>query len=161
MNDFDNIYATHYKLLHRVAMKMIGDRDDVPDILQEIFIDFYNKTNNGSAIINPGRWLYKATVHKCIDALRKQKKFSKVDPLNSLCTVEENNSDREVTAIVDNAVSKLKPAEKALVTLYSEGLSYREMAEITGIKFSSIGKILSRTLQKLEKELKARRYELY
>jgi len=45
--------------------------------------------------------------------------------------------------------------------LYSEGLSYREISDATGIKSSSIGKTLSRTLEKLEKELINQKYELY
>ena len=63
--------------------------------------------------------------------------------------------------VISLAVSKLNSQEKILATVYSEGLSYKEIAEVTGIKFSSIGKMLSRTLKKMEKELKNQRYDLY
>lgn len=36
--------------MHRVAIKMVGNIDEVPDIVQEIFIDFFNKTTNGNII---------------------------------------------------------------------------------------------------------------
>ena len=52
---------------------MVGDSDDVSDIVQEIFIDFFNKTNNGSLIQHPKSWLYRATINKCIDNQRNRK----------------------------------------------------------------------------------------
>jgi len=58
-------------------------------------------------------------------------------------------------------MEKLKPQERFLVILYSEGLSYKEMAEVTEMKYSSVGKTLSRTLKKIEKELKYQYDELY
>ncbi len=47
-----------------------------------------------------------------------------------------------------------------LAVLYSEGLSYKELAQATGINLSSVGKMLSRTLKKLGEELKDQGYEL-
>ena len=147
--------------MYRVAKKMIGNIEDTRDILQDIFIDFYHKSNNGNVIRNPGSWLYKATVHKCVDALRKHKKFTMIEPYGDLKSEEETNDSRDLKESVELAMLNLKPREKVLVTLYSEGLSYREMAGLTGIRFSSIGKILSRTLKKLAKELKNQKHELY
>ena len=74
---------------------------------------------------------------------------------------DKQNDINEMKTVILQALSKLNPQEKALAVLYSEGLSYQEMASVTGIKFSSIGKTLSRTLIKLEQELKKHRYEMY
>lgn len=63
--------------------------------------------------------------------------------------------------MVQLALNKLKPHEKILAVLYSEGMSYREMSEISGIKFTSIGKTLSRIIVKLGDELKKMNYEMY
>jgi len=161
LNTFDEIYAENYKTMFRVATRMVGDSEDVSDIIQEIFIDFFNKTSNGNIIQHPKSWLYRATINRCIDNHRKRKRFK---DLESLC---EYNSEpglvenQEIRDAIIRAISKLKPQEKILATVYSEGLSYKEIAEVTGIKFSSIGKMLSRTLKKMEKELKSQRYELY
>ena len=62
--------------------------------------------------------------------------------------------------MVQAALSSLNPHERALMVLYSEGMSYKEIAESTGMRFSSVGKTLSRTLEKLENELKKQKYEL-
>jgi len=142
-----------------LAKKIVGNQDTVSDIVQEVFIDFYEMLNCGNEIHYPGRWLYRATTNKCIDNLRKQKKFQ---GLQSLKDKEAELSDQEDRAAMINlALSKLEPREKILAVLYSEGFSYKEIAAATGIKSSSVGKMLSRTLKKIENEFTKQRYELY
>jgi RNA polymerase sigma-70 factor (ECF subfamily) len=147
--------------MFRVATNMVGDTDDVSDIVQEIFIDFFNKLNNGNIIHYPKSWLYQATINKCVDTLRNKKRFQNLDSIAEYKSDPGIIEDQEMKDAITFAISKLKPQEKILATVYSEGLSYKEIAEVTGIKFSSIGKMLSRTLKKMEKELKNQRYELY
>jgi len=147
--------------MHRIAIKMVGNIDDVPDIVQEIFIDFFNKTTNGNIIYNPKSWLYKATINKCVDKLRKRKKFLPLEILAAVKSEEVTIECQELKAAMDLAISKLKPRERLLAVFYSEGLSYKELTEVTGIKYSSLGKVIFRTLRKIEKELRNQHYELY
>lgn len=161
MGTFEKIYTDNYKIMYRVAYRMIGDREDVSDIIQEIFIDFFNKTNNGNIIHYPRSWLFRATVNKCIDNQRNKKQFQNIESVAEYQYETGSGNDLEFKDVITRAYSKLKPQERILVTAYSEGLFYKEIAEVTGIKFSSIGKMLSRTLEKIEKELKNLRYELY
>ena len=158
---FEEIYSENYATMIRVASKMVGNRDDVSDIVQEVFINLLDKLNNGQVIHQPKSWLYRATYNKCVDNFRKQNRFRSVDSAQNYKVDDELLEKQESRNIIHQALSKLKPQEKALAVLYSEGLSYKEISEATGIKFSSIGKMLSRTLKKLEKELNNRSYELY
>ena len=147
--------------MFRVATNMVGDTDDVSDIVQEIFMDYFNKLNNGNIIHHPKSWLYRATINKCIDNQRNRKRFQNLESLGDHNIEYEIAENQDIINAINLALSKLRPKEKILAEFYSDGLSYKEIAEITGIKFSSIGKTLSRTLKKIEKELKNQRYELY
>lgn len=161
MSAFEEIYTENYKTMYRVATRMVGDCEDVSDIIQEIFIDFFNKTNNGIIIQHPKSWLFRATINKCIDNRRNRKRFQNLDSLDEYKSEAGIVENQEMKDAISHAISKLNSQEKILATFYSEGLSYKEIAEVTGIKFSSIGKTLSRTLKKMEKELKNQRYDLY
>ncbi|MCX6333162.1 MAG: sigma-70 family RNA polymerase sigma factor [Bacteroidia bacterium] len=161
MSTFEEIYSENYRTMFRVATRMVGNNEDVSDIVQEIFIDFFNKTSNGNIIQHPKSWLYRATINKCIDNHRNKKHYTDLDSLNDYNIESGFAENQEMKDAIIIAISKLKPKEKILATVYSEGLSYKEIAEVTGIKFTSIGKMLSRTLKKMEKELKSQRYELY
>lgn len=147
--------------MYCVALKMINDRDAVCDILQDVFIYYHIKSQNENNINKPKSWLIRATINKCIDYLNYQKKYLKIDGIDPISIIEkvvEKNQDKE---IIKHALSKLKPREKTLAILYSKGLSYKEISEISGIKLTSIGKMLSRTIKKLDEILKKMDYEMY
>ena len=160
-NTFEEIYSENYKAMHRVAFKMIGDKDGASDIVQEVFIDCFQKLRNGLVLDNAKSWLYKVTYIKCVDHFRKQQRLHEIKLMKDIEIEDKQNDNQEMKTVIKKALSKLNPQEKVLAVLYSEGLSYKEMASATGIKFSSIGKTLSRTLTKLEQELKKQRYDMY
>lgn len=161
MSTFEEIYAQNYTRMFRVAQKMVGDVDNASDIVQEVFIYLLNKLNSGYVIFHTDTWLYRATINKSIDSLKKQNRLRTMESLKESETDEKLFDNKEITYAMNRAVAKLKHKEKIIVVLYSEGLSYKEIAIASGIRFSSIGKTLSRSLEKLEKELISQKYELY
>ena len=70
--------------------------------------------------------------------------------INGFANIVENQND--VSEIL-NVVERLDKKEKTMVVLYSEGYSYKEIAEITGRNFNSVGKTLSRIMEKIKKQL--------
>lgn len=161
METFEKIYTDNYEAMFRVARKMVYDVDVVSDIVQEVFIYFFDKVNRGDEVRYPKSWLYRATYNKCIDYWRDKKRFVAIDLLDSSEIEEQNFDNSEMKVVLNKAIDKLKPQEKFLVVLYSEGLSYKEIAEVTEMKFSSVGKTLSRILKKIEKKLIHQYDELY
>jgi RNA polymerase sigma-70 factor (ECF subfamily) len=140
---------------------MVADHDVVSDILQEVFMDLYTKLDRGFSINHYKSWLYRATINKCFDHYRQQKRFQNIESIRETGTDSEPIEKQEIKSLINHALSKLKPKERMLVVLYSEGLSYKEIAKASGVRFSSIGKMLSRILKKLETELKSHRYDLF
>ena len=158
---FEEIYSENYKSVYRVAQKMVCDKDAASDIAQEVFIECYHRLNDGLVIKSARSWLSKVTYFKCIDHFRKQKHLGEIELKEDLEIEDKQYDNREMKSLIKQALSKLKPQEKAIAVLYSEGFSYKEIASVTGVKFSSIGKTLSRILDKLGKELNNQRYEMY
>jgi len=160
-NTFDTLYDEYYKDMYRVAKKLTGDEEGAADIIQELFIQLFYSLSNGMDISYPKSWLYRITYLKCMDHFRKMKRLNEIELSENIEFKDEQNEKHELKAVISHAMSKLKPQERVLAVLYSEGLTYIEMASATGIKFSSIGKTLSRSLKKLGEELKNQRYEMY
>ena len=155
MKQFDVIYKENYAKMFSIAKKMLNDKDAACDIVQDIFVYYYEKLQEEYDVERPQNWLLRATINKCIDYSSAQKDFVQLD---SLCPGEEQQEDdfekKQSKAIVRKALRQLKSKEEMqLVLLYSEGYSYKEISEITGIRFTSIGKTLSRTLKKLKEIL--------
>jgi RNA polymerase sigma factor (sigma-70 family) len=161
LDQFNKIYSDNYRLIFNVVHKMVPDSDDASDLVQEVFINLYQSLEKKAVIEYPRSWLYKVTVNRCIDYSKKKQKHEKIKLLSHLKDEDDPPEFNENEKIIRLALNKLKKDESLLAVLYSEGLSYKEMAEITGIRFTSVGKTLSRTLTKLGNELKKLQYELY
>lgn len=160
MHNFENTYRTNYPILYRVANKMIADEQVVADIVQEVFVMLYEKLKNGDKVIYVKSWLYRSTINKSIDYIKSSKKF---ENLQEQIDYTQNNAleVNETQQLISTCLNKLPENERLLVILYSEGLSYKEIAEVTGIKLTSIGKTLSRLLRKIEADIKKQRHEVY
>ncbi len=161
MNNFETIYNENYQKMYSVALNMINDRDAVCDIIQDIFIYYHKISQNGNAINKPKSWLIRATINKCIDYSKYQKKRLKIESIGPVLVSEDSIETTQEKEIIKHALSKLNPKEKTLAILYSEGMSYKEISEVSGIKFSSVGKMLSRTIKKLDEILNKMDYEMY
>jgi len=147
--------------MYSVAIKMINDKDAVCDIIQDIFVYYHKTSQNGNTINMPKSWLIRATINKCIDYSKYKKRHIQIDRLKPIPFADDTIEKNQNTEMVKHALSELKPREKTLAILYGEGMSYKEISEISGIKFSSVGKMLSRTIKKLDKILKKLGYEMY
>ena len=131
---------------------MLCDTDAARDIIHDVFMAYYFVLNDKKVIKDSKTWLIRCTINKGVDFLRKNKKI-----VSDGNIVKENNAiqniDNQLDLIsISNLISKLDAKEQSLVVLYSEGYSYKEIAEITGINFNSVGKTLSRILEKLRRD---------
>jgi len=158
---FNKIYQENYLIVKNVAYKITADDDASQDIVQEVFLSYFNNSKSKKKIKYPRTWLYRVTLNKCYDYIKSQNKITKIDLENVELLSYIPKADDNKSKYLHIALSRLKPKEKLLIILYSEGLSYKEMSEITEIKFTSIGQTLSRILKKLKSELKTKEYELF
>ena len=151
-SEFEITYRSNYQLLFRIAAKMLCDTDAARDVVHDVFMAFYFVLNDKKVIKDTKNWLIRCTINKGVDFLRKNKKI-----VSDGNIVKENNAiqsiDNQLDLIsVSNLISKLDAKDQSLVVLYSEGYSYKEIAEITGINFNSVGKTISRILEKLRRD---------
>lgn len=161
LTGFQDIYTENYGKLLRVAVKMTGNGESARDIVHDVFECFFLRMNEGHIVLNPSNWLYKAVINRSADLIRRKSKLRNLNPEWNMEAEEPAGLKEHQSAAVHKALSTLKPGDRALAVLYSEGLSYREISQSAGIRFTSVGKKIARVLLKLEIELKKEKYELY
>ena len=131
---------------------MLRDTDAARDVVHDVFMAYYFVLDNKKVVNDSKNWLIRCTINKGVDFLRKNKKIVS-DETVAKENITSQNIDNQLDVIsISSLISKLDPKEQSLVVLYSEGYSYKEIAEITGINFNSVGKTLSRILEKLRKD---------
>ena len=152
-SEFELTYRSNYQRLYRIAAKMLHDSDAARDVVHDVFMAYYFVLDDKKTIKDAKNWLIRCTINKGVDFLRKNKKIISDETVTKQDKTPQNiDSQIDLMSLLSNLISKLEGKDQSLVVLYSEGYSYKEIAEITGMNFNSVGKTLSRILEKLRRD---------
>jgi RNA polymerase sigma-70 factor (ECF subfamily) len=137
----------------------------VDDIAQEVFITVYRNLKNFRFESQFTTWLYRITVNKCKDHLRKisvRKIFVPIDDAEEKPGSFINVENEDISNIVTKAISKMPvKLRMPLVLKDIEGFSYQEIAETMKCEMGTVKSRIFRArerlkqiLEPIEKELK-------
>ena len=134
--EFIELIKNHKGILHKICNVYFIRSPYKEDYFQEILIRLwksYPSFRNQSAF---STWLYRVALNTAIDIIRKEN----LQPIHSeLSKIEYNIPDQEPNIESDEkemlyqAISQLSDVEKAIIILYLEDYSYKEIGEIIGI----------------------------
>jgi RNA polymerase sigma-70 factor (ECF subfamily) len=145
---FDVLINRYEQKIRRYAKRFLVDREDVNDVLQEVFIKAYRNIRSFDAKRKFSPWLYRIAHNELINHLKKRKKNPL--PLFDLDaffpqSLADNNVSREVerrdmTGTIEKCLDKLEIKYREPVTLYYlEELSYKEIADVLRLPVSTVG----------------------
>ena len=162
---YRDLVKRHKEKVRNIIYLTIGNSNLVDDIAQEVFITVYKNLKNFRFESQFTTWLYRVTVNKCKDHLRKINVRKIFVPIND---VEEKSGEsigienEDISKIVWNAIAKL-PAKLRIPLILKdiEGFSYQEISETIHCEMGTVkSRIfraregLKRILQPLESELR-------
>lgn len=140
--------------LIRYSQKIVKDEANAKDVVQDGFIKLWDQHFPESKALVPP-WLYRICRNLAIDHYRKHKKHTSIEGIESefelLGSEEEKLMNKE---IFDALKSLPKKNIEVMVLMFQEGLSYKEIAEVTGITTSYVGVIIHQSLKTLRQVLK-------
>jgi RNA polymerase sigma-70 factor (ECF subfamily) len=141
----------------RVCRVYAWNAADQDDLYQEILFQVWRGLPALKESNFANTWLYRVAINTAISFVRKRASrldrvvhFDHADltrTIEAQQTTDEKTDDR--MANLYNAIYKLNPIEKALVTLFLEDLTYEQIAEATGINANNVGVMLHRAKKKL------------
>ncbi|MBN1970031.1 MAG: sigma-70 family RNA polymerase sigma factor [Candidatus Delongbacteria bacterium] len=147
------MYQKYYEEIRDYLCFNMRCSEEASDIAQDVFIKLSKQEI--SEIDNVRAWLYKVAINYSRNRFKRATLFLKYinySMLNENQYEEIKLSDEEQKfEILKRSIQKLNEEDRTLILLYRDELSYKEISEITGIKFSSVGKKLSRAINKLKK----------
>jgi RNA polymerase sigma-70 factor (ECF subfamily) len=134
---FKELYMLYSKSMFNVAFRILKDKDESEDILQEAFIKAYYKINQYDFQASFGAWLKKIVVNQALDSLRKQSKWIMTEIADEKI-IQETDADWEDIDLkvksVKEAILNLPAGFRAVASLYLfEGYEHKEIAEILSI----------------------------
>jgi len=133
------LYRLYSKAMLNVAFRIVGSVDEAEDVLQDAFVDAFNRIRDFRQETTFGLWLKQIVVHRAINMLRKRK-LDMVelgeDMLDNLPD-EESEDDEEIqykVAQVKEAIKELPEGYRLVLSLYLlEGYDHEEIGQILDI----------------------------
>lgn len=134
------LYQLYSRAMFNVCYRMMNNREDAEDMLQEAFVQAFQKIDTFRNESGFGTWLKTITIHTCINALNKRKLDLKYfDELNRFDTAEEE--PEEVLYTTENILEAMKllpEGGRIVFSLYLlEGYDHGEIAQILNITEST------------------------
>ncbi len=141
---FGLLMQRHAAEILNLAARMVGDRAEAEDIVQETFLSAFKALPTFRSDARFSTWLYRIAVNKCKDWLRAKRPVeiagnSDGDDASTPEGIEEQTpervlSQRQVAEQLERAIQRLPPLyREAFVLKHVEGLSYEEMEDILGV----------------------------
>jgi len=135
------LYKMYSKAMYNLAMRMLGNKMDAEDVIQDAFVTAFRKIGDYRGEASFGAWLRRIVVNHCINFLQRNKSFfesleSQTEPIQS----EDNNDEVYGFSpeIIHGAVKMLPKGSRVVLNLFLfEGYKHREIATMLNISEST------------------------
>ena len=154
-------------VLLKVARAYTLAAEDREDLLQEILLQLWRSVPRFQDRCSACTWIYRVALNTALGWHRKEgRRRARQEPLLEPETLPLEGPDAaaqlgqcELVERLYEAIRQLPKPDAAVVLLYLEDLSYREMAEVLGISQSHLGVKLNRAKKALAEQMKEVVYE--
>lgn len=155
MEAFETLYRRHSPAVFGLALRMLQNRADAEDMLQEIFLQAYDRLPSFEGRSAFGTWLYRLSVNRCLDHLRSRgaNEQSRTEPLTyelsgRVSTVGLRGLELE------RAIGGLPPSSRAAFLLHHvAGFDHKEVGEMLGIAVGTSKSLVHRARTRLKEVL--------
>jgi RNA polymerase sigma-70 factor, ECF subfamily len=163
---FEELVERHRAVVYRVAARIVGD-DDAEDVAQDAFLRAFHRLSRFRGESPFRAWLLRIAHNAALDALARRRAVSTDEPDDEAQPVGGAGStpaeELEVTERRQRLAEKIRliqPAHRAVLVLRDlEGLTYEEIAQVTGSPLGSVKGRLHRARRELIDLLRANTYD--
>lgn len=151
---FQTLLAQHWGIVLKVAYSYGRSDEDRDDLAQEISLHLWRSFARYDASRKFSTWMYRIALNVAISDWRKSgKNKTPLLPIDGdealqVAATQAPEPDERITAL-NQMIAALDPFNRALMLLYLEERSYREIAEVMGISETNVATKLNRLKQRI------------
>ncbi len=170
LDAFEELLQRYTEKVYHLAMRISRHDEDAEEILQEVFLNVFDKISEFKGKSAFSSWLYRITVNTAFMKLRKRRKHAAVELDETIAGSQEcwvgkrsDTSDtnylsaqHELRSMLEEAIGELPLDYKTIFILRDvDGLSNQQVSEIMQLSVPAIKSRLHRSRLLLRKKLKA------
>ena len=141
----------------------VNSREDAEDVAQEVFLEVYKSIRQFRKDADLNTWIYRISINKSLDFLRKQKRKKRIADLRGLFLFQNRPSssphqqleEKERREILQEQIGLLAENQRiAIVLSQYDRLSNKQIAQIMETSESAVESLLHRAKVNLHKNLR-------
>lgn len=157
---FVRLLDQHSGIIRKVAAGYRSSQADRHDLMQEIRLQLWKAYPRYSPERPFATWMYRIALNVAISFLRRSKRpVRQTVPLDDLDLADEATGPRdpdERIPILQRIIAELDPLNRALLLLYLDDYSYREISSILGITETNVATKLNRLKKRVRQDVALR-----
>jgi RNA polymerase sigma factor (sigma-70 family) len=158
------LYKMYAKAMFNICYRMMNDRSDAEDMLQESFSEAFRRLDSFRHESTFGAWLKMIVINRCINEIKRKKaQLEFFDDMSPFEEKDDLNDGQELGLSPDKikkAMVDLPKGSRMIFSLYLlEGYDHQEISEILNISESNSKTQYMRAKQRIKEILKTQLYE--
>lgn len=146
---FEKFIRDNQAIINKICRAYANTHEEFQDYTQEVALQLWNSHERFKGNAQLSTWVYRVTLNVCLSQIRKKKVATSPLIDHDIQVEEDANGDRLASLYV--ALKKLKESDRAIILLYLEDKSYKEIAQILGLTVSNVGVKVSRIKNELKR----------
>ncbi len=127
------------------------DEESLKDLVQEVTLQLWRSHKSFKGNSQLSTWVYRVTLNVCLSHSKKLKRKPDTISLDyGISKSEEIDPEKEQIEKLYHGIRQLKESDRAIILLYLEDKSYKEMSDILGITVSNVGVKVNRLKERLK-----------
>lgn len=152
---FIRIIKDHKRIIYKVISSYCRNVDDRKDLEQEVIIQLWKSLKTYNETFKLSTWIYRVTLNVAISHYRKDRKRqqSNTSINEEIFHIAIDDSDEEQkgrTELLYHFINQLDAFNKAIIILYLDDNSYKDISEILGITETNVGTKIGRIKKQLK-----------
>ena len=150
------MFKSYSRGMYNICLRMIGNKQDAEDVLQDAFVNAYLKIHQLRSLDSFGAWIKRIVINQNIQFLRSQIMFADIDDIKAeMETQEETQLEAYSMIRINEEIKQLPDGCRIIFNLFLlENYSHKEIAEILNISESTSKSQYRRARHLLQKRLK-------
>jgi len=150
------IYKLYYKAMFNASLRIVGNKADAEDIMQDSFLDAFQKLKQYDEEGSFGGWLKRIVVNNSLDHIHKNNKEVSFIEHMEVVTFDNDSEDIKKVRLADikEALKKIKEEYRVIISMYLfDGFDHEEISEVLNISYNLSRTRYSRAKKKLKDEI--------